>query len=71
MGPVLLLFRGFSNVGRDESRLAELQWSHQDKKPRLFHGPWRDPARVHKNHFLCGAMWDMEGSMAMVSLNIY
>ena len=40
-------------------------------KTRLFHGPWRDPVRVHRNQHIWGAMWDMEHSPAMVSLHIY
>ena len=40
-------------------------------KGRLFHGPWRDPVRMHRNQYMCGAMWDVEHSVAMASRNIY
>ena len=40
-------------------------------KGKLFHGPWRDPVRMHRNQYMCGAMWDVEHSVAMASLNIY
>ena len=40
-------------------------------KSRLFHGPWRDPVRMHRNQYMCGAMWDVEHSVAMASLDIY
>ena len=40
-------------------------------KARLCHGPWRDPVRAHDNPYMCGAMWNVEHSLAMVSLNIY
>ena len=40
-------------------------------KGRLFHGPWWDPVRMHRNQYMCGAMWDVEHSVAMASLNIY
>ena len=46
----------------------KLQWSHQG---RLFHGSWRDPVRIHGNQYMCGAMWDVEHSLAKASLNIY
>ena len=46
----------------------KLQWSHQG---RLFHGSWWDPFRIHGNQYMCGAMWDVEHSLAKASLNIY
>ena len=49
----------------------KLQWSHQDIKVILFHGPRRDPVRIYGNQYMCGAMWGVERSLAMVSLNIY
>ena len=29
------------------------------------------PVRIHGNQYICGAMWDVEHSLAMASLNIY
>ena len=40
-------------------------------RTRLFHAPWRDPVHVHIRISMCGTMWDVEHSPAMVSLNIY
>ena len=36
-------------------------------KGRLFHGPWRDPVHMYRNQYMCGAMWDVEHSLAMAS----
>ena len=40
-------------------------------KGRLFHGQWRNPVHMHRNQYMWGAMWDVEHSLAMASLNIY
>ena len=40
-------------------------------KTRLCHGPWCDPVPVHENPYMCGATWNVEHSLVMVSLNIY
>ena len=40
-------------------------------KTRLFYGPWRDPVHVHIRIRMCSALWNVEHSLAMVSLNIY
>ena len=40
-------------------------------KGRLFHGPWRDSVHFHGNQYMCGAVWDVEHSLAMASQNIY
>ena len=37
----------------------------------MIHGPWRDPVRMHGNQYMYRAMWDVEHSVAMTSLNIY
>ena len=40
-------------------------------KTTLLYGPWQNPVRVHRNQHMCGAMWDMEDSLMMVSLDIW
>ena len=46
-------------------------WSPIVHKPRLCHGPWRKHGPVHDNPYMCGAIWNVEHSLAMVLLNIY
>ena len=54
-----------------ESRLAETPIVSPRYKGRLFHGSWRDPVHIHGNQYIYGAMWDVEHSLPVASLNIY
>ena len=55
---------------QDQAILNETGWTAMISS-RLFHGLRRDPVRVHRNQYMCGVMWDVEHSLAMVELNIY
>ena len=61
-------------VKSSANRRVEAGWTSsvsQTYKSRMFHSVWRDPVRVHRKQDTCGAIWDVEHILAMVSLNIY